>query len=287
MQYEGVIAEVKAVRGGVGIFDVSHMGRLSIHGSGAASVHGQPGDVQRDDAGDGAGALRLHAVRQRRHPGRRDPVPHAVRGRQRHAAPGLQRGQPRGGEGRGWRSSRRRSAASRSSTTRRTPCWWRCRVRGALDIVDRLCPDEPKPSALRPFGAAPFPLSLGGSAVAEGFIGRTGYTGEDGVEVAMEAAYGARPVGGAGRRWGNAVRARRAGRAAAGGRAAAARLRHGPDDDAAGGVARAVRQHGQGHLPRARRAGAAGGGRPAAQARRLPDARRGRAAARVRGAARR
>ena len=38
VQYAGVIPEHKAVRGGVGLFDISHMGRLSIHGDGALSL---------------------------------------------------------------------------------------------------------------------------------------------------------------------------------------------------------------------------------------------------------
>ena len=42
----------------------------------------------------------------------------------------------------------------------------------ALQVMDDLCPDDPKPSALRPFGASLFPLDVGGGAVAEGFVGR-------------------------------------------------------------------------------------------------------------------
>lgn len=36
VQYSGILAEVRAVRSGVGLFDVSHMGRLLIEGPGAA-----------------------------------------------------------------------------------------------------------------------------------------------------------------------------------------------------------------------------------------------------------
>ena len=38
VQYEGIIAEARAVRTGVGLFDVSHMGRLEVSGPGAAST---------------------------------------------------------------------------------------------------------------------------------------------------------------------------------------------------------------------------------------------------------
>ncbi|HEY2924749.1 MAG TPA: glycine cleavage system aminomethyltransferase GcvT [Candidatus Eisenbacteria bacterium] len=35
IQYEGIVAEHRAVRGGVGVFDVSHMGEIRLRGSGA------------------------------------------------------------------------------------------------------------------------------------------------------------------------------------------------------------------------------------------------------------
>ena len=37
IQYEGILAETRAVRGGAGMFDVSHMGRVEITGPGAAA----------------------------------------------------------------------------------------------------------------------------------------------------------------------------------------------------------------------------------------------------------
>ena len=37
IQYEGILAESRAVRGGAGMFDVSHMGRIEITGPGAAA----------------------------------------------------------------------------------------------------------------------------------------------------------------------------------------------------------------------------------------------------------
>ena len=37
IQYEGILAETRAVRSGAGMFDVSHMGRVEITGPGAAA----------------------------------------------------------------------------------------------------------------------------------------------------------------------------------------------------------------------------------------------------------
>src|SRR5215831_7032230 len=38
VQYSGIIEEHKAVRGGVGMFDVSHMGEVEFHGARAAEA---------------------------------------------------------------------------------------------------------------------------------------------------------------------------------------------------------------------------------------------------------
>ena len=38
LQYKGILAEARAVRSGVGIFDVSHMGRLFISGHQAEAL---------------------------------------------------------------------------------------------------------------------------------------------------------------------------------------------------------------------------------------------------------
>ena len=38
VQYEGVLSEHDAVRGGVGLFDVSHLGRFEVIGSGATEL---------------------------------------------------------------------------------------------------------------------------------------------------------------------------------------------------------------------------------------------------------
>ena len=191
VQYQGVIAEAKAVRSDVGIFDVSHMGRIGIYGSGAASFmdslvtfsvktlavgRARYGFILADNGGilddvilyhtqyqDGSDMLRLVC-----NAANRDAVTAWMT---QHAA-----------------AFRGVSFIDHTSETVLVA------VQGprALQIMDDLCPDEPKPSVLRPFGGADFPLDLGGGTISEGFIGRTGYTGEDGVEIAMDAAYGPR-----------------------------------------------------------------------------------------------
>ena len=191
VQYQGVIAEAKAVRSDVGIFDVSHMGRIGIYGSGAASFmdslvtfsvktlavgRARYGFILADTGGilddvilyhtqyeDGSDMLRLVCNAANRDAVTAWMTQHAVAFR----------------------------GVSFIDHTAETVL---VAVQGprALQIMDDLCPDEPKPSVLRPFGGATFPLNLGGGVISEGFIGRTGYTGEDGVEIALDAAYGPR-----------------------------------------------------------------------------------------------
>ena len=191
VQYQGVIAEAKAVRSDVGIFDVSHMGRIGIYGSGAASFmdslvtfsvktlavgRARYGFILADTGGilddvilyhtqyqDGSDMLRLVC-----NAANRDAVT-------------------------AW-MTQHATAFRGVSFIDHTAETVLVAVQGprALQIMDDLCPDEPKPSVLRPFGGADFPLDLGGGAISEGFISRTGYTGEDGVEIAMDAAYGPR-----------------------------------------------------------------------------------------------
>ena len=190
VQYQGVIAEVKAVRSDVGIFDVSHMGRLNISGSGAAAFmdslvtfsvmtlatgRARYGFILSDSGGilddvilyhtqheDGSDLLRLVC-----NAANRETVT-AWMERHLSAFPGV-------------------------TVTDHTAETALVAVQGprALEVMDGLCPGDPKPSALRPFGADTFPLTLGG-ATTEGFIGRTGYTGEDGVEIALDATDGPR-----------------------------------------------------------------------------------------------
>ena len=191
VQYQGVIAEVKAVRNDVGIFDVSHMGRLNVYGSGAASFmdslvtfsvktlatgRARYGFILSDSGGilddvilyhtqfdDGSDLLRLVCNASNRL---------AVIG---------------------WMDQ---NAAAFTGVTFNDHTYETALIAiqgpSALQVVDGLCIDDPKPSALRPFAADTFPFDLGDDVHAEGFVGRTGYTGEDGVEIAIDAAHAPR-----------------------------------------------------------------------------------------------
>ena len=189
IQYQSVITEALAVRKGTGVFDVSHMGRLNIYGSGAAAFmdslvtfsvktlqtgRARYGFILADNGGilddvilchtqfeDGSDLLRLVCNAANRLA--------VIAWMDQHAGvyPGV-------------------IVNDHTSETVLLA------IQGprALTIVDGLCIDDPKPSALRPFGAAPFPFALREGVYAEGFVSRTGYTGEDGVEIAMDANHG-------------------------------------------------------------------------------------------------
>ena len=61
----------------------------------------------------------------------------------------------------------------------------------AAALVDGLCSGAESPSSLRPFGSMTQAVKLGGDAtLAEVFVGRTGYTGEDGFELIADANHG-------------------------------------------------------------------------------------------------
>ena len=231
VQYQGVIAEAKAVRSDVGIFDVSHMGRLSIQGSGAASFmdslvtfsvktlqlgRARYGFILADNGGilddvilyhsqveDGSDSLRLVCNAANRYT--------VIAWMDQHL-------------------TAFRGVTVNDHTTETVLI----AVQGprALQVLDDLCPDDPKPSALRPFGASLFPLDLGGGAVAEGFVGRTGYTGEDGVEIDIDAAYGPRLWDALTDCRRDPLRARSPRPAPVGGRPAPPRLRYGRVNDA-------------------------------------------------------
>ena len=53
IQYEGIVAEHRAVRGGVGVFDVSHMGEIRIRGPGARAYANRLVTNQVDSIPDG------------------------------------------------------------------------------------------------------------------------------------------------------------------------------------------------------------------------------------------
>lgn len=191
VQYVGVLAEAKAVRTAVGIFDVSHMGRLYIDGMGS---------------GDFLERLLTFSVKNLK------------AGRARYGFLLTEDGgiiddtvvyQQSAEDGSKERYLLICNAANRESVT----TWINQHMTGfpgvsmtdftiesvmiavqgpaAAALVDSLCVGEENPSSLRSFGSMSQMVKLGADAsLVEVFIGRTGYTGEDGFEFVADADHG-------------------------------------------------------------------------------------------------
>ena len=194
VQYEGVIAEVAAVRNAAGLFDVSHMGRLHIGGPNAAALL----DILLTGSASG---LRVGRARYcficNEHGGVIDDtifyrlsedefllIPNA--GNRPAVSLWFDRQLALHFDGRG------------VHITDRTMLTGLIAVQGprAVGMVDQLCEDftpgarrasnpgrPPAPSQLRPFA-----WGRGHIDGRRVFIGRTGYTGEDGFELAVGSA---------------------------------------------------------------------------------------------------
>ena len=174
LQYAGIIAEHEAVRTRAGVFDVSHMGRVSVHGAEAArqirSVTTY--DVQRIEPGgahyslhcteDGGIADDVFVYRPA---GERWLVVHNAA----NAAAGLER--------------LRASGASVEDATRSTVMLAVQGPEAPAALREVLGAEF---DALEPRRCAQFPWR-GGTAL----VARTGYTGEDGAECIVDAADGA------------------------------------------------------------------------------------------------
>ena len=194
VQYQGTIAEVEAVRTAAGVFDVSHMGRLNIGGPNAAGLL----DILLTGSASGlrVGRARYCFICNEQggviddtifyrlsddefllipNAGNRDPV-----------ALWFDRQLALHFDGRGVQITDRTMATGLIAVQGPT----------AVEIVDSLCEDftpgarparnpgrDPKPSQLRPFAWGRG--HIGGRRI---FIGRTGYTGEDGFELAVGAS---------------------------------------------------------------------------------------------------
>ena len=221
VQYEGIMAEHLWTRENAGLFDVSHMGQLLVHGRGVeiALERLLPGDFR---AAQGHEAQIFAAARR----GRRDH-------RRSDGDP------PR----RGFLHRRQRRHQARRHRIYGTPHW---RGRASTICASRRCSrfrDRARPRCwIRSFpGVAELGFMEGGPFRAFGhplWISRSGYTGEDGFEISVPADR--RPRHGrvaGGRRTGEADRSRRAQFAAARGRAPALRPRPRPQDDAGDGGA--------------------------------------------------
>ena len=194
VQYQGTIAEVEAVRTAAGLFDVSHMGRLNIAGPNAAGLL----DVLLTGSASGLrvgrarycficneqGGVIDDTIFYRLSDDEYLLIPNA--GNRAEVALWFDRQLAQHYDGRGVR------------ITDRTMATGLIAVQGprAVDIVDGLCEDfspgarlarnpgrEPKPSLLRPY--------TWGRGHIDGrrvFVGRTGYTGEDGFELAVQSS---------------------------------------------------------------------------------------------------
>ena len=194
VQYGGVIAEVAAVRAAAGLFDVSHMGRLNLGGPNAAGLldivlTGSATDLRVGRARycficNRDGGVIDDTIFYRLADDEFLLIPNA--GNRGEVALWLDRQLAHHFDGRG------------VQITDRTLLTGLAALQGpnAAGIIDRLCADftpgaraarhpsrNPQPSSLRPFtwGRG----HIGGRRV---FIGRTGYTGEDGFELAFGAA---------------------------------------------------------------------------------------------------
>ena len=194
VQYGGVIAEVAAVRNAAGLFDVSHMGRLHIGGPNAAGLLDilLTGSASRLRVGrarycficNERGGVIDDTIFYRLSDDEFLLIPNA--GNRPAVAIWFDRQLAQHFDGRG------------VHITDRTMLTGLLAVQGpkAAEIVDRLCEDftagarlpsnpgrTPAPSLLRPFAW--------GRGHIEGrrvFIGRTGYTGGDGFEIAVGSA---------------------------------------------------------------------------------------------------
>ena len=183
VQYSGILAEVNAVRTGVGVFDVSHMGRLYISGSRAAEFLDWvlTGAAQRLSIGrarycmicNEAGGVIDDTIFYRLAEDRYLLIPNA--GNRNAVAGWFQQ----------WIDS---SFPDQCRMEDRTEATALIALQGpqASNALDRLCTlqaGEP-PSGLRPFAWAEG--TLAGIPI---FAGRTGYTGEDGFEILTDAAH--------------------------------------------------------------------------------------------------
>ena len=181
VQYSGILAEVNAVRTGVGIFDVSHMGRLYISGPRAAefldrvltaaAANLSIGRARYSMICNEAGGVIDDTVFYRLAEDRYLLIPNA--GNRKAVVAWFQH----------WIDSRFSNSCQIEDCTEATAL---IALQGpeAATVLDRLCKLESgdQPSSLRRF-------TWGEGTLAENpiFAGRTGYTGEDGFEILADA----------------------------------------------------------------------------------------------------
>ena len=178
VQYGGILSEVAAVRNATGLFDVSHMGRLFISGPRAAEFLDwvltrsaeslRVGRARYCMICNQEGGVIDDVIFYRLADDRYLLIPNA--GNRERVIAWFQR----------WIEEKFSSGCTMEDRTAATGLI-AFQGPGTPSVLDRLC-DQP-PSTLRPF-AARETVMLGKSV----FLGRTGYTGEDGFELVVDAA---------------------------------------------------------------------------------------------------
>ena len=179
VQYGSILQESRAVRSGSGLFDVSHMGRLYISGPDAGPLMDWvlTGDAQNLRQGraryamicDDRGGIIDDTVFYRRGEDQYLLVCNA--GNHEHVLPWVQR----------WAQDRFPNTTIDDRTEDTVMIAFQ--GRSTPEILGRLC--EPDPSNMRLFSAIE-----GHVASKPALICRTGYTGEDGFELIVDAADG-------------------------------------------------------------------------------------------------
>ncbi|MSQ11317.1 MAG: glycine cleavage system aminomethyltransferase GcvT [Dehalococcoidia bacterium] len=188
VQYASILAEARAVRAGAGVFDVSHMGRLWFEGGNAPAFLQRmlTADVQALPAGRSRYAFLLNeqggviddTVISHVAGGRFLLVCNA--GNRPAVVAWLHR----------WLSGF--PDVTLDDATEETVM---LAVQGpqavtAAERLESFLHTEQPPSALRSFGIAQ--AAVQGQSTSQGWVARTGYTGEDGVELALPAERGVR-----------------------------------------------------------------------------------------------
>ena len=177
VQYTSILAETRAVRSGAGLFDVSHMGRLYISGTQAGDLMDWILTAYASDLRQGRaryamicneqGGIIDDTVFYRLNKNRYLLVCNA--GNHQHVLPWIQR----------WVQDRFPGTSIEDKTGATSMIAFQ--GPSTPEILDRLC--DVSPSSTRPFS-----YTEGNVASKPAFIGRTGYTGEDGFELIVEAA---------------------------------------------------------------------------------------------------
>ena len=191
VQYEGVLSEVRAVRNNVGIFDVSHMGRLRIEGLKCGQLLEQVLTFPVQSLNHGRARYGFLLTPE-------GGVIDDVIVYQQSADDGA-RGQY--------------TLICNASNRETVISWINENIADSPDIlvtdftgesvmialqgpqagaiVDDICVGEQKPSTMRPFSSISQSMKLQNlDSVVDVFIGRTGYTGEDGFEIVADAKFG-------------------------------------------------------------------------------------------------